>query len=248
MIDKDTAKEALFRFLSLPLTTARPVLAEFAALPGALSLSVGEHCNFVYVPGTREDRVLLVAHADTVWDGADEDTAWQRVYLEGGVIRGENRACGIGADDRAGCALLWLMRESGHSLLILDGEELGRISAEYIKEAQPDLFRELNEHAYILELDRRQHENYKVYRLPVSREFLSFIEEGTGYRLADNRSSTDIVTLCHTVCGANLSVGYYDEHSEDERLVFSEWYHTLGVLSRLTAPPQRRFPLTETNG
>jgi hypothetical protein len=78
--------------------------------------------------------------------------------------------------------------------------------------------------------------------------YLSFIEEGTGYRLADNRSSTDIVTLCHTVCGANLSVGYYDEHSEDERLVFSEWYHTLGVLSRLTAPPQRRFPLTETNG
>ena len=32
---------------------------------------------------------------------------------------------GIGADDRAGCAILWLLKDSGHSLLVTNGEEIG---------------------------------------------------------------------------------------------------------------------------
>ncbi len=240
-MDKEQATEALLRFLSYPLCEPTGVMAEFAALPRAVSdLSVAGE-RYVYVPGTRADRVLLVAHADTVWDG--DGDAEQSVYLEDGVVRGRNEACGIGADDRAGCAILWLLQKSGHSLLVLDGEEYGSLGARHLRDAHPDLFDELNGHAYAVEVDRREDRNYKTYNLPVSREFCKMIEASTGYRSAGNRSSTDITVLCRDICGVNLSVGYYDEHTEEERLVLSEWYRTLSLLEEMLRGPQKRFLL-----
>jgi hypothetical protein len=39
------------------------------------------------------------------------------------------------------------------------------------------------------------------------------------------------------MCGVNLSVGYYNEHTENERLVLAEWLHTLEMAQNwLTAP------------
>ena len=240
-MDRTYAEETLLRFLSYPLSEPTGVMAELASLPRAVYDLDTPGERYVYVPGTRADRVLLVAHADTVWDG-DAD-AVQSVYVAGGVVRGRNAACGIGADDRAGCAILWLLRESGHSLLVLDGEEYGSLAARHLRDAHPALFDELNGHAYAVELDRREDKNYKTYHLPVSRAFLSFIESSTGYRSAGNRSSTDITVLCRDICGVNLSVGYYDEHTEEERLVLSEWYRTLSLLEEMLKGPQKRYLL-----
>ena len=53
------------------------------------------------------------------------------VVFEDGVYSSGDDLCGIGADDRAGCAMLWLLRDSGHSLLILDGEEHGQVGAAF---------------------------------------------------------------------------------------------------------------------
>ena len=66
--DVSVARETLERFLSFPLESARPVLEEFAHLPGAVAVFEEGKKSFVFVPGSREDRILLVAHADTVWD------------------------------------------------------------------------------------------------------------------------------------------------------------------------------------
>ena len=240
-MERHDAEEVLMRFLSYPLAEPTGVMAEFAALPRAVSDLAVPGERYVYVPGTRSDRVLLVAHADTVWDG---EAVEQRVYRDGGTVRGENAACGIGADDRAGCAILWLLRESGHSLLVLDGEEYGSLAARHLREAHAALFDELNGHAYMVEVDRRETENYKVYHLPVPQGFHEFIVEKTGYREADRRSSTDITVLCRDIAGVNLSIGYYREHSEEEHLVLDEWYRTLTLLRAMLAPPQRRFLLT----
>ncbi len=240
-MEKEQATEALLRFLSYPLCEPTGVMAELAALPGAVYDLDTPGERYVYVPGTRADRVLLVAHADTVWDG-DAD-AVQSVYVADGVVRGRNAACGIGADDRAGCAILWLLQKSGHSLLVTDGEEYGSLAARHLRDAHPDLFDELNGHAYAVEVDRREDKNYKTYNLPVSREFCEMIEASTGYRSAGNRSSTDITVLCRDICGVNLSIGYYDEHTEDERLVLSEWYRTLSLLEEMLKGPQTRFLL-----
>ena len=245
-MDKEYAKEILMHFLSFPLTESDGILGAFASLPNAEAHFDGKKRCFVYVPGSRPDRVLLLAHADTVWDSAyGEEGAVQTLAEEDGILSGKDPRVGIGADDRAGCAMLWLLRESGHSLLVLDGEEGGLIGSTHLSERYPALYDELNRHSYMLQLDRRGATDYKVYRLPVSREFRSFIEEGIGYRDAGRSSATDIVALCRDICGVNLSVGYANEHSAQETLSIPRWLATLEGVERLLTPAQRRYPLLD---
>ena len=244
-MDRNTAKEVLERFLSFDITASKEVLDEFASLPRAVVHRDGGKENFVYVPGTRKDRVLLVAHADTVWDASygNGEGYKQTLTEKDGIYSGRKNDCGIGADDRAGCAILWLLKDSGHSLLVVDGEEFGQIGSHHIKDRYPHIFDELNAHSYMIQFDRREHMNYKVYTLPVTQEFLLFVAGNTGYYNSGVFSRTDIVVLCRDICGVNLSIGYYNEHSPDESLVFDEWFTTLTVAEKLLAPEQKRFPL-----
>lgn len=244
-MDSAEAKRVLERFLSFDITSAKEVLDEFASLSGAVVHKDGEKNNFVYVPGARKDRVLLVAHADTVWDSLYNggESCEQILTESNGIYLSRSRVSGIGADDRAGCAMLWLLKDSGHSLLIVDGEEYGQIGSRYIRDRYPQIFDELNMHSYMIQLDRREHMNYKTYDLPVSKEFISFIEGKTGYKNSGRLSSTDIVALCRDVCGVNLSIGYYCEHTPDERLVLREWLTTLTIIEELLRAEQKRYPL-----
>ena len=252
MMQTSEERAVLQEFLSFRPESANRVLEKFAALEGAVYRSDGDKLRFVYVPGRRKDRVVLAAHADTVWD---------RYYLEGieklrlplmrhepvwenGVIRqGGSGDWGLGADDRAGCAMLWLLRESGHSLLVTDGEERGQTGAWYLMEEHPDIAAELNRHQYMVQLDRRGSRDYKTYRLPVTDAFRRYIEEQTGYQDAGMKSRTDIVVLCKSICGVNLSIGYHDEHRPEETLVYEEWLHTLETVRRMLAHEQPAFPL-----
>lgn len=189
--------------------------------------------------------MLLVAHADTVWDKRympDKDFR-QSVRFTNGFYEGENPECGIGADDRAGCAMLYLLLNSGHSVLILDGEEHGQVGAHYLKESYPDIYAELNEHQYIIQLDRRNASEYKCYNIPVSEEFREFIEKEFSYKDAGVKARTDIVVLCDKICGVNLSVGYYNEHTPQEKLCYEEWLHTYEVLKTMLAKKQKQYLL-----
>ena len=247
MTDRETAKRVLEEILASPIDDAAPLLKRFAALPGATARLEGDKCDFVYVPGKRDDRVLLAAHADTVWDKEyTEKRRRGRIKCKNGVYSSTNPFCGIGADDRAGCAMLWLLRESGHSLLVTDGEEKGMLGSGYIRNHCPELFAEINDHSYIIQADRRNASDYKCYNLPVTDEFREFIEKNTGYADAGKNAATDIVALCEKICGVNLSVGYYNEHHKEEILVFDEWYNTLITIEKMTSPPQKRFLLSET--
>lgn len=233
----------LEHFLRMPLNDAESVLYEFRQLPGAVYYpTTSKDCpdSFVYIPGARKDRVLLVAHADTFFDSYTGDNV---VELEEGTYFSGNKDTGIGADDRAGCAILWLLRETGHSLLVTNSEEWGSISANRIAARIPALYDELNGHCYMIEFDRRHSDNYKTYNIPVSKNFTDFIEASTGYHDAGKASSTDIVHLCGKICGVNLSVGYYYEHTPDECLVFGEWMNTLEIARRMLEGEQERFPL-----
>ena len=246
--------DCLMSFLRCGPESSLPVLERFAQLQGAYAFFDGGKRNFVYIPGTRPDRVLLVAHADTVWDREYlDDEEEVRVYSRAhepcdryGVISQKSLSkWGIGADDRAGCAMLWLLRDSGHSLLITDGEEHGQIGANYIRARYPRIFDELNGHAYMIQLDRRNGSDYKTYRIPVSDEFRRYIEKHTGFTDAGRTSRTDIAALCRRVAGVNLSVGYHNEHTAEEYLDLNEWRNTLDILRNLLRLPQPRFPLPE---
>ena len=159
-------------FLRFPLDNSDELFRKFSEIPGCIHR--GENMEkFIFIKGTRENKVLLAAHADTYWDShyGVINCQPQELSQTEGIIQNKNG--GLGADDRAGCATLWLLRHLGYSLLITKIE--------------------------------------------------------TGYTEPNYSSFTDIVTLCRDVCGVNLSIGYQNEHTENESLDVSAWKNTLSI-------------------
>lgn len=243
----DTYISTLSEFLNAPLDSGDAIFERFAALSGAVVGKSDEPLQrYVYLPGTRKDRVVLVAHIDTVWDKAyhklnvplSED---RTILYEDGVFKSGTEGCGIGADDRAGCAMLWQMRECGHSILIVDGEEKGKCGAKYLKKSNPKLFRELNRHAYMIELDWKGTECCLFNQVDNTDKFKKYIENDFGF--ADSKASggCDLQILCRHVCGVNIGVGYHGWHTDKETLVVAEWENTLEKLSAFLSKPQKRF-------
>ena len=237
--------DILMKFLRMPLASSDAVFDEFARLDGAV-LRGKAPGRFLYVRGSRADRVLLVAHADTVWtppvkDGQIASPA-QDVYIEEGVI--QNRNGGLGADDRAGCAIVWLLRNSGHSILITDGEEYGLQGSSFLMAENPDIADEINRsHQFCVQFDRRNSRDFKCYSVGTD-EFRAYIAAETGYQEPDRHSCTDIVELCRDICGVNFSIGYYKEHTDREYLVLDEWQSTLRTCKKwLTRKKLPRFTL-----
>jgi hypothetical protein len=239
--------EVLKKFLLFPLWNTDAVFEEFRKLDGAIFRENPERRKerFLFIEGSRPDKVVLVAHADTAFD---EFYGYKPVphSLEEkeGIIRSKNNGnVGLGADDRAGCAMLWLLRESGHSILIADGEEGGGKGSRWLVNNHDDILETLNNHQFMIQLDRRNGTDYKCYSVGTSR-FREFITAQTGYREPDRFSYTDIVTLCRDICGVNFSIGYYNEHTANEYLVVSEWRNTLKILQvLLNYPDLERFVL-----
>jgi hypothetical protein len=175
-----------------------------------------------------------VAHADTFWDreyGYDPGPT-QKIKIEDGNIRAVNEEFGLGADDRAGCAVLWLLKDLGHSLLVTNGEEHDQKGASWLKSDNKDIFDEINhDHQFVIQFDRRNGRDFKCYDVGTD-EFRAYFATKTGYTEPDRGSWTDIRILCQEIAGVNLSIGYQNEHHENEYLKVSEWQHTLGVVQK----------------
>lgn len=234
----------LDKFLNMRVSTAEDVFDAFRGLEGAIEEHGQGKEGYLYVPGSRKDRCVIVAHADTFFDEVYQGRIIEsKVGYQDGFYYSETDECSIGADDRAGCAMLWLLRDSGHSLLILDGEEHGQVGAHYLKENNLPLFEEINNHSFMLQLDRRGKNDYKYYHLPVTKEFINYVERSTGFVLARGSGKTDIGTLCTKACGVNLSIGYYDEHNPTERLCYKEWLRTYNIVKRMLEKPLKQYVL-----
>jgi len=217
-------------FLRLPVKSTNEVFEIFSEIPNAVVRGESPK-KFLYVEGKRENKVLLVAHADTVWTIKKEGELIDSVKIikkEGVLIRNTNGPLGV--DDRAGCAILWLLKDLGHSLLITDGEEVGRLGSSFLVEENEDIFEEINKkHQFIVEFDRKNGREFKCYDNAGTPKFKKYISEKTGYTEPDKRGFTDIVTLCTEICGVNLSIGFYNEHSEEDYINTEEWLHTLNL-------------------
>jgi len=153
---KEQHIKILHEFLNTPLDSGDQIFKRFAALPNAISGSSGKPLErFVYIPGSRKDAVVLVAHIDTIWDIAHKKYTAKptNVTFVDGVFRNTEPTCGLGADDRAGCAMLWALKDSGHSLLIVDGEEYGKHGSKYLKNSYRKLYRQINRHSYLIVFD-----------------------------------------------------------------------------------------------
>jgi hypothetical protein len=137
---------------------------------------------------------------------------------------------GLGADDRAGLAMLWLLRDSGHSILICDVEEVGGVGA---KSAAKDLAVEISQHQFAIEIDRNGDQEMVFYDVS-SQEFETFMRENSGFAIRTG-SYTDIKDVCKAggICGVNMAAGYLFQHSDKEMFFLDFWYRTWEVVKRL---------------
>ena len=222
-------RQTLEEFLSMPVENSQPVFDKFISINNSIYRESSEETKsrFVYIPGTRKDRIVLVAHADTVFDNEYCCLAEKNIKY----FNDEN-IYSMGSDDRAGCAMIWTFRESGNSILITDGEEIGGLGSKWIMENNPDIADEINNHSFMIELDRKNGNEFKTYNVGTE-VFDNYIKQKTGYVNAGKDSYTDICTLCRDICGVNISVGYYKPHLENSYVNFAEWLNTYYIINEL---------------
>lgn len=237
--------QILEEFLNMPIRNGDGVFEKFRALPGVVSADSGKPFErYVYLPGIRKDRILLVAHADTVWDEKYGGNYKNTVQFADGFFRSTNPSCGIGADDRAGCAMLWALRHSGHSLLLTDGEEKGKIAVKYLRKKHRALFRELNRHRFMLALDWQGTGGCLYNQVDNTDAFKRYVTSILEFREDQAKGGCDLQFLCHRICGTNVGVGYHNYHRPGEYLSLSEWENTLTRLRSLLEKEQPRFRIS----
>lgn len=245
-------KQILLDYLKQPLNTADGIFEIFATIPNA-NIHIGKNPGerFLFIKGSRSDAATLVAHADTVFDvsGHHEIIEENDEFISGSITYG------IGADDRAGCAMLWLLKDLGHHILVCDYEEsthkdaIGNcIGSKYLMREHSEIANIINNSSFVFEFDRRlaygkRREHYTCYYLPVTNEFRYFIESNTGFIDDDNTGYTDILELCTEVCGANICVGYSNAHTAKEKISISAFQNTYELMHKLLSCKLTRFPL-----
>jgi hypothetical protein len=210
------------------------VMEKFMTLPNAIKVGEGDK-SFVYVPPTKPKSVLLVAHADTVFDGGNADI---KIGLFDKTLESINPKFGIGADDRAGIAMLWKLRKTGHALLVPNMEERGCVGSRFLMESEE--WRErINSHLFAIEMDRMNAFDLAFYDIATN-DFKDYCEKQFPEYKRQYGSYTDIRVLCDDeihkkdcLCGVNISIGYYGQHGSGEKLVYPEWQRTLNYLYKL---------------
>jgi len=241
--------EILKEFLKLPLWTSDDIFNKFKEISGYIYRENADNKQerFLYIEGTKSSKVVLIAHADTYFD---ENYGFAKVehqiFEKNGFIYSKNNSdVGLGADDRAGCAILWILKESGHSILVTDGEEHGSKGSNWLINNNSDIADKINSHQFMIQLDRGNSNDYKCYSVG-SDEFRDFLNKKTGYIEPDLKRRSDIVTLCKKICGVNFSIGYYDDHKKTERINLSEWQKTLNMIRKLINNDLPKFELKKS--
>jgi hypothetical protein len=229
--------ETLHLLCSFMRASERSIIKKFASLPNAQKLSFPPQQQLlpaVYVPGTRKDKVLLVAHYDTVWGDASI-----RLERWGTSIVSGSPKVGIGADDRAGIAALWELRDTGHSLLILPDEEVGCMGSKAMIAFHDHLLRD---ERFAIQFDRRGSRDIVTYNCnnPKFNRFMT--QNMPGFSKATG-SVSDISVLCPAlgIAGANLSIGFDEEHTEGEFLDVYDWIRTVTLVRLLLAKHCPRY-------
>lgn len=176
-------------------------------------------------------RVIIACHTDTV----HHDDGKQRIKQTGGVVRlapSERKSNCLGADDTAGVYAALRLIEAGvpATFIFHRSEERGGNGSAWLARHYPDW---LGEHDICLSLDRRGTGDIitsQAYGRSASDAFAASLarQVGMGHKAASG-IFTDSANYAHLIpeC-SNISVGYRDEHSRDERL-------DLNYLERLIA-------------
>ena len=179
--------------------------------------------GFLYCAG--DAPIMLTAHLDTVHREHVRTVRYSRGCL--------SSPQGIGGDDRAGVfAIMHALPDMERlpHLLFCEDEETGCIGSRKFTRAglKPDI-------RHIVGLDRKGNNDAVFYDCG-NDEYKDYILALTGFKEASG-SFTDICELSPSldVASVNLSVGYYDQHTTQERVNLREMVYTSSLLPLLVA-------------
>lgn len=174
--------------------------------------SFNEGKNYFIAWGSLD--VALVAHLDTVFDFPPHELFYDR-DKDTILTLGQ----GAGFDDRAGVyAILKILTEWKDvppTIIFTLGEEDYGIGAR--EAASDNLRKEAKRLKYMIELDRQGKDDCVFYQC-ISKDFQNYVSS-FGFKEQPG-SYSDIYFLMDKwqTCGVNLSIGYYDEHTDYEYL------------------------------
>ena len=173
--------------------------------------------------------VCLIAHLDTVFD--QDKCKDKEIYVDS-----EHQVMwspqGLGTDDRAGVFAILKLLKMGYKpyIIFTQDEELGCLGAKALVRRYPKCpWKKLK---YILQLDRRGEQDCVFYDCD-NPDFTRYIES-FGF-VTDWGSFSDISAIAPAwgVAAANLSVGYWDEHTYCERVALTWLDQTIEKVKKM---------------
>lgn len=183
---------------------------------------VDENAEYTYVEGTIP--VMLVAHCDTVCIERVEDIAVaQYDPLRDSPGLTNKAQAPLGADDRAGIFIILKLVADGYRpyILLTTDEEIGGMGAMTAADRiyAPPL-------KFILELDRQGANDAAMYECG-NQQFMDMLREYDFEPVSGTFSDICLFAPEWNIAAANLSVGYYYEHTPWEILYVKEMESTL---------------------
>lgn len=168
--------------------------------------------------------ICLVAHVDT----------YQRPVIDFGIKDNYlfNTNGVLGGDDRVGCYFISQLKQFGYSILLCNGEESGGLGA--IKAAEQCDFSGIK---LFVEFDYPGYMQYAVY-LPQKKK-LHTIVQSFGYKECIG-SFTDIAII-NSIPGLNLSVAYYNQHTDKEHINVKQCIDSLELSRRILVAYEQRY-------
>ena len=164
------------------------------------------------------------------------------------VIRAKNSI--LGADDRAGVfAILEIIRYCRKqkiplpSIILTNYEETGCVGVKKFCESNEFVADGVR---LFIEMDRKGYNDYVCYRFDCPTEVEDYVES-FGF-ISSNGSCSDVGELSSytKIPHVNLSIGYYAQHTINERLHIDEMYLTIQrVISMIKNPIEDLYPVKE---
>lgn len=183
--------------------------------------------------------IALVAHMDTVFKFPVHDLYYDSNKY---VFWSPD---GLGADDRAGVFAILQILKTGlrPSIILTTDEEMGGMGASALVLDHPNC--PISGLKYMIQLDRRGEDDAVFYDC-ITEDFQQYITNFGFSKALGSFSDISFLMPEWDICGVNLSIGYYDEHTYQEHLRVDHLYATIHkVINMLRAEEIPDFKFEE---
>jgi hypothetical protein len=141
--------------------------------------------------------------------------------------------------------MLWLLRDLGHNLLILDGMIDNRLGAQAVRDKYPEIRKYIADSSFMMQFSCEGKDVFDFHKMPNSQDFCFYIAEETDFGIdkdaGGDTEAINVVCEMENICGVNMPAGYYDTHTPDEYLVIADWLSVLDITERMLSKPLRRY-------